>query len=145
MQKISELISSIDDLRKDINKEIEKHYFILIDLANSTEFKIKNEELIWLSRLQEFYEIIKNSLDSPTTLKFLGDGVLASYKSSVYKAETVLNISQNVHKNIKQTNLLRKYGKSSELIIRIVLNVGNCFIFRFNSMGDPQGTTVDKL
>ncbi|MBC8489623.1 MAG: hypothetical protein H8D45_26695 [Bacteroidetes bacterium] len=139
---ITKDIFSLRKIQETISQSAVTGTLILVDLVNSTEYKTRNGEDAWLSRLLDFYKTVKRGLDPLVPVKYLGDGILGFYPDKEVKPNDFIDISKKILKEIEHINSKRRYTPEHEIRVRIVLGYGRVFLFEGK---DPQGTVVDKL
>ncbi len=136
---LDEIIEKADLLKKQFSKEKTLAHLLLVDLVDSTTFKSRQHEMVWVPRLKLFYNIVKSVIQPFNVSKYLGDAVLVSVKDDDNDPKDLLDKARLIISNIDKSN---KSSTTNEHIeVRIILNSGDVVYFE----NDPQGTAVDKL
>lgn len=112
---------------------------MFIDLANSTEAKIKTPEANWLITLGHFYDIVcKNVLENNGNItKFLGDGVMVTFSED----DTAKAINAAIQ--IQEEMLEDFLDKIASFSCTIGIAVGEAVQFQINNSTDYVGRTID--
>jgi hypothetical protein len=136
----SDPFAGYDELRREFQKKAKNTRLLLVDLASSTAYKAQNPEIIWITRLKKFYEVVTSASASIGTCKLLGDGILVTCDADRMSPKGLYDLAHRILKSVDKLN--RDFVGNHKINIRLVLNSGEVFPFDGN---DPQGTVVDKL
>lgn len=142
MKDIADTLRTLRDIQGEVSESAVAGSLILVDLANSTQYKTRNGESAWLGRLFDFYDAVRRGLEPLKPSKYLGDAVLGFYAADVAQPHEVCKAAERVMASITTTNSARRYTGEHAMVARVVLNYGRVFLFQAT---DPQGTPVDKL
>jgi hypothetical protein len=115
---------------------------LLIDLSDSTAFKTKHPEAVWLPRLQHFYAAVSRRLPRGIKRKYLGDGILVYLPKEVVPPRKVPGLAKGILEMVAKEGAKRSYVEEYSLRCRVVLDFGTVFLL---DGADPQGTPVDRL
>ncbi|MGY8632578.1 hypothetical protein RAD15_08790 [Bradyrhizobium sp. 14AA] len=138
---MGEQLTTYEVLKDEVRAQSSSHIFMLVDLADSTSFKTKHQEIEWLARLKRFYDTVSELTASLGRRKLLGDGVLISVINKESSPSEVISIAQGIIDRLHETST-KLFRGDHKLVARIILNYGPAFFFEED---DPQGTVIDKL
>lgn len=142
MASVTEEIKSLEKIRQEVEKRSVEGTLLLADLVDSTPYKTRNGETVWLSRLIDFQDAVKRALDPLAPTKILGDGILGFYHISDMSPAQLLQTGRRILDEIRRVNQERAYRADHVIHVRVVLSMGRVFLFED---ADPQGSAVDKL
>jgi hypothetical protein len=134
-------LQAYQKLQAEVQRQLISCPFMLVDLAKSTEFKTRNRQIEWVTRLKKFHELVVSIASPLGPTKLLGDGVLVSAnRGGGNVADSVIETARNILTALRQANI-DSFPGDHALVARIILNYGPAYFFD----DDPQGQVVDKL
>lgn len=140
-QIIKEEIEAIDNIRRGLEEIV----IMLIDMVDSTKFKLKNQDTPekWILRVKQFSEIVEEYAKEcgGRVVKYIGDELLI-----IFNRKSMIPDSINLISRIK--NLQDDISEITEETtkVKVAVDFGKVFFLEYqgHSEPDPQGQPVDR-
>ncbi len=137
---LEDKIGSIKQLSEQLSEYVSLGSLMLVDLVDSTGFKTRHPEVVWLQRLLNFRHVVEQAVAPFKPTKYLGDGVLLFAADHEAIPNEFISFANKVTDEIKQFNS-RSRGEHP-IRVRTILGHGEAYLF---DETDPQGAIVDRL